>query len=163
MWLRVVVAGALRLIVGIVCHVQQEEALAYLVVSTAEFFVAVVAETETTPFFHLALQETLDGMAFDGDRGRRGWRRRKSKAWRWWWKECPLLPCWRVMWRDALIPRLHLACQAHGAGQRGGVVDLDVEAERWLETGGEELHLLSFRETAGAWKKSLEAILVLHH
>jgi hypothetical protein len=40
-------------------------------------------------------------------------------------------------------------------------VDLDIEAERGLETGGEELDLLFLVRAACARKESLEAILVL--
>jgi len=42
-------------------------------------------------------------------------------------------------------------------------VDLDVEAERRLQTGGEDLHLLRLGEMAGPREKRLKAVLEVDH
>jgi len=49
-----------------------------------------------------------------------------------------------VLW--CRIPQLQLASQAHGCGQGVRVVNLNVEAERRLETHDEELDTLGLRE-----------------
>lgn len=63
--------------------------------------------------------------------------------------------------RRALITQLKLAGESHGDGEGLRIVDLDVEDEGRLDTGGEYLHLLSFRRRSGSGKKSLKAILVV--
>jgi hypothetical protein len=51
--------------------------------------------------------------------------------------------------------------QTHGSSEGLRIVDLDVEAERGLETGGEELDPLFLVQVAHVRKEHLKAILVL--
>ena len=129
--------------------------LADAVVAPPELLVAVEAETEAAPFLHLGLGQALHGPALDGScrwrcRGRRDGRSRKHRAW---WRRLENPPLViaasarkRARRRGTLIAELQLAGEAHGDGKGLRVVDLDVEAERRLESRGEELHLLRLRQ-----------------
>lgn len=61
----------------------------------------------------------------------------------------------------ALIAQLESAGETHGDSEGLRVVDLDVEAERRLQAGVEEVHFLGLRERASAGEQSLELVLVL--
>lgn len=61
----------------------------------------------------------------------------------------------------ALITQFQLLGEAHGDGEGLRIEDLDVEAERRLETRGEDLDPLGLGEGAGAREKGLKAILVV--
>ena len=62
---------------------------------------------------------------------------------------------------DKLLPELELPSQTHGGGQRLGVLDANIHAERREEAPDEQLDTLSFIEMTGARKERLKPILVL--
>jgi len=77
------------------------------------------------------------------------WRSRKSETW---WrrrKDALLLVAWWCGRRNShsciLVVELQLASKAHGDDEGLGIVDLDVEAEWWLESRREGLDVLSLR------------------
>ena len=75
----------------------------------------------------------------------RGWSR-KRQAWWMRWEDALLVlaagaRC-RGGRRGVLVVELQLTGEAHGDGEGLRVVDLNVEAERRLESRGEDLHLL---------------------
>jgi hypothetical protein len=131
--------------------------------TAVELLVVVIAEAETSTFLLLSLVETPDRPALHCDRGwsgRRGNKRRQQREARCGHRKKSLWHCTR--WRcHVLIPQLKLARQAHGPDEDLWVVDLDIEAERGLETGGEEMDPLFLVQAACTRKERLEAILVL--
>jgi hypothetical protein len=58
-------------------------------------------------------------------------------------------------------PRFELAGQTHSCGQRLGVLDLNVDAERRLETSGEQLNPVCLGKWTSPREERLEPILIL--
>jgi hypothetical protein len=149
-------------------QVNEEDALADTVVVATETLIAIEAKTEAATFLHLGLGEALDRAALDVSRTRRDGRRRRRRRrcgsgqrHALWGRQDALLgrPRGRRGGRDALVLQLQLAGETHGDGERLWVVNLDVKAQRRLQSRREQLDLLAFGEVARAGKAGLKPLL----
>jgi hypothetical protein len=132
-------------------------------VALGEFVIAIVIEPETVALFLFRLGKVFDGAALDGDcrgGGRFGTQRRgQSQAGG---RSRQQRARWLSGGRGGvLLPQFELECQTHGYGQGLGVLDPDVDAERRLETPGEQLNLLCLGKRTSTREERLEPILIL--
>lgn len=74
---------------------------------------------------------------------------------RWCRQEAPLASGGR-RGRRALVAQVQFPGEAHGDDEGLWIMDLDVEAERRLEVGGEDLYPLCLHEGTRAGKQRLE-------
>ena len=92
-----------------------------------------------------------------------GWHRERQTLGR--WQDAPLTRarqgrCGRSRSRT-LIAQLQLASQVHGDGERLWIVDLDVKAEKRLQSRHEDMHFLDLSKRSRTGQERLELVLIL--